>query len=541
MLVRLGLLPALVSLGLAGLIAPASAAVSPGSPGGAGAQGAAAARTSPPAGTAAPAATAPPPGTVLRAGRFLTDAQGRVVVPRGMTIPAGVVPTPNDLNQWVEFGFTAARVEVPMTASGVFVPPGGQAGQRDSRDIGLETAAELVRMLTDRGFQVVLRIVPAAQSASSSSSSSATLPAGALADGLGRMAARFSGVGGLIGYEVAAAGSADLTGAVREHDAHHLLWQQTPAVFNPQARVAVNGEAGYLVGWGDGTPQMVKALTAAADTFTIGWFYDPPRGGAAGGAGAGAGQASALPMPPADTVRPYPAAVAGTPLDPGIQRDAAGTFRFSYSTARADGGSFDPGTPTAIVLPAWSFPAGYQVQVTGARVTSPAGSGVLCLVAEPGAAQVTVQIARAAGGAVTAPQVAGAGNCASPGASSGAAAGQGAGVAAGEPAGEAAGGSDSGDDADSPILLVVLPLLGAAMMAAVLGPVFLKLRRFSHTRRQSRGDGDRAGAGAGPAAEAPAPGGNGAPDRPETGENRDEDRELAELKALREALDATRR
>jgi endoglycosylceramidase len=82
--------------------------------------------------------------------------------------------------------------------------------------------------------------------------------------------------------------------------------------------------------------------------------------------------------------RPYPQATAGTPL--ALSFDAA-TRAFNYRyTPRCAGG------PTEIYVPALHYPAGYKLELTGARSVSPPGASNLRLEALPGAAEVEVKI-----------------------------------------------------------------------------------------------------------------------------------------------------
>ncbi|WP_018501948.1 hypothetical protein [Parafrankia discariae] len=444
---------------------------------GIGLSGRAAATTTPatPATTTAPAASTVggprvPPGTVTRTGTNLTDSDGRVVLPRGVTVPAGRVPSAGEIAQWLEFGFTGLRLEIPMTRGGLF-PPSGEAPPPGDQELGgLDQAGAVVRELTGRGFAVVLRIVPGA---------AGYTPSGAdLTSGLTRLAGRFGGVTGLIGYEVpAGADATELAGAVRAADANHTLWVEQPAPFDPAARVAATEGAGYVTGWVDGSARRAAALADAGDTFGLGWFFDGPAAEPTA-TGIGPGEVRAPAAPPAEIVRPYPAAVAGVPES--ARRDGAGVFRLTFRPSRAGGGTFPPGTPTAVVLPAWAYPSGYQARVTGGQVTSAPGAGVLCVVAVTGATRVSVEVVPAAGGpAPAAPTRAGAVNCAAA-AGSAAGAGTGAAGAAGTPAATSAAddsdGADGADD-DPVLLLLVLPLLGAAAAAAALGPVFVRLRR----------------------------------------------------------------
>ncbi|SNQ46760.1 conserved hypothetical protein [Frankia canadensis] len=432
-----------------------------------------AATTAPGAGLTAPAtAAAAPAATVGRSGSFLTDDQHRAVVIRGMSVPAGVTPNAAVLDTWIGYGFTGVRLAVPVATGGHFPAvagwPAPDAGAGD--EPGLAQAVGLTRLFTARGLRVTLRLVPVASARTSSGLSTATLTAG-----LARLAARFRDEPGLLGYEAPATpgtgtvqgDGAELLGAVAAQDTHHLLWRERPAPFDAAARVAVNDPTGYLIGWKDGTPATLTGLAAAADTFGLSWFYDPP--GAAGGT---------LPAAPAQLVRPYPEAIAGTPE--ALRLDAAGVLTVVYRPVSPTGTALAASTPTAISLPAWSYPNGYQVRVSGARVTSAPGAGVLCVVAQPGAARVQVQVSPAVGGGspVTPPHDAGAAGCAA--SAHGAAVGAGPGGDGGLGAGGGIQGrddADGGDDAYSGPLLWLLPLIGAAGAAALLAAVLRPWRR----------------------------------------------------------------
>ncbi|WP_051467458.1 hypothetical protein, partial [Pseudofrankia saprophytica] len=336
---------------------------------------------------AAGAATQPPttpshapPGTVTRTNQYLTDAQGRVLVAHGPMLTAGVTPGESDLDAWVGAGLSAVGVTVALTSAGGFPDSRPGAAATTVGDPGLAQAAGVVRTLTDRGFRVVLRVVPAA--------GGGTAPAATLTAAVSRLAAAFRGTGGLVGYELTAAESARAPGvanAVVAADPFHLLWRERPAPFDPTATVAVNDPAGYLTGpagTGDGA---VAAFAAAADGNQIGWFYPVGAGGAGGPV--------AL---PAALARPYPIAVAGEVSQFGV--DGAGTFTLRYGTTLPVGKPAPGGLLTAVSLPAAAYPTGYQVQVTGAKVFSRPGSALLCLAAEPGATAVSLTVTRAPSG-----------------------------------------------------------------------------------------------------------------------------------------------
>ena len=82
---------------------------------------------------------------------------------------------------------------------------------------------------------------------------------------------------------------------------------------------------------------------------------------------------------------PYAWATAGTPGAQSFYRPAQ-TYRYRYTP--------DPTVhaPTEIELPPYTYPLGYSVTVTGARVTSPAGAALLTLSADHGARTVGVTV-----------------------------------------------------------------------------------------------------------------------------------------------------
>jgi endoglycosylceramidase len=88
--------------------------------------------------------------------------------------------------------------------------------------------------------------------------------------------------------------------------------------------------------------------------------------------------------------RPYPRAVAGTPLawsfDPPTR-----TFELTYDTAPAVA-TQGPGALTEIVVPARHYPSGYVVEVDGGTVASASDAPILLLAAAPGATSVHVKV-----------------------------------------------------------------------------------------------------------------------------------------------------
>lgn len=91
-------------------------------------------------------------------------------------------------------------------------------------------------------------------------------------------------------------------------------------------------------------------------------------------------------------VRPYPQAVAGTPLRWSYDPDAR-VFDFVYANSRAGGGDFTKDLETVVFVPARNYPAGYAATVQGGRVVSAANDSRLRVVADGGAPEVTIHIA----------------------------------------------------------------------------------------------------------------------------------------------------
>jgi endoglycosylceramidase len=90
---------------------------------------------------------------------------------------------------------------------------------------------------------------------------------------------------------------------------------------------------------------------------------------------------------------PYPQIVAGTPVSWSFK---SGVFQLTYRTARVGTlTSFGAGAVTQVALPAVQYPAGYQVTVSGANVTSAPDATTLLLAARAGATQVTVTVSAA--------------------------------------------------------------------------------------------------------------------------------------------------
>jgi endoglycosylceramidase len=74
-----------------------------------------------------------------------------------------------------------------------------------------------------------------------------------------------------------------------------------------------------------------------------------------------------------------------------------------FSTTGPDGHPFAAGACTAVIVPPVQYPTGYRVTVTGGRVVSAAGSGILEVASARGAPEVTVTVTSARDGHTTAP------------------------------------------------------------------------------------------------------------------------------------------
>jgi endoglycosylceramidase len=103
--------------------------------------------------------------------------------------------------------------------------------------------------------------------------------------------------------------------------------------------------------------------------------------------------------------RPYPQAVAGTPRAFGFDPSSR-AFNFTYTTTRASGHRrFKPGACTRVFVPAVQYPHGYTARVSGARVISRRGAGLLELASKRGAKTVRVSLRPAKKGHTSAPRV----------------------------------------------------------------------------------------------------------------------------------------
>ncbi len=422
------------------------------------------------------AVTDPPAGTVLRAGRFIVDLDGRTLFVRGVSVPPGAALDQATVAQWAAVGFTAVSLGVRMEADGTFTGQPGRVGGSarlpgdadktvgDTADNtagdGLDRLAASVAVVTGQGLRAMIQIVPTA----------AAVRAGdeVFAAGLRRLSGRFRDVAGLVGFELMVPASANpllLSGAVRAEDTNHLLWRSSPASFDPTASTATNDEAVLLVGWAAGDPATVLRLVSAAETAQIGWFFDRPLTG------------TTL----AVLARPYPSAVAGVPVS-STYNPSGRLLALSYLPVSPTGSAFRRGVATQIRVPVGAYPDGYLVRASGATVVSAPGAGVVCLATDTGAARVDVRVepAPAGGAPPVAPPPPG-DPCPQAGATTPA--------GTTTPAGQTGRGGHSddraadravdkvADDDVNGVLLWALPLAGATGTAVVLGGLLSTTRR----------------------------------------------------------------
>jgi endoglycosylceramidase len=152
------------------------------------------------------------------------------------------------------------------------------------------------------------------------------------------------------------------------------------------------GPASILDEFGASNDDALSAATVSdAETDNLSWAYwaamqlnDPTGGQAFEGL---LDQTTRQPYPNQAMAMsvPYAWATAGTPGTQSFYRPAQ-TYRYRYAP--------DPKVraPTEIELPPYTYPLGYSVKVTGARVTSPAGAALLTLSADHDAKTVGVTV-----------------------------------------------------------------------------------------------------------------------------------------------------
>jgi endoglycosylceramidase len=92
--------------------------------------------------------------------------------------------------------------------------------------------------------------------------------------------------------------------------------------------------------------------------------------------------------------RPYPQAIAGTPLSYGFD-PASDRFQLAYATTGPGGQAYGPSERTEIYVGRLHYPAGYDVSVDGGEVASAPNADLLRIRACPSAERVTVVVAPA--------------------------------------------------------------------------------------------------------------------------------------------------
>ncbi len=171
---------------------------------------------------------------------------------------------------------------------------------------------------------------------------------------------------------------------------------------NAEARAREGGGALLMDEWGNTTDLgQVHQIEQDADRHMVGWTvwaYEDCCNSSAAIVADGAKAPTApenLRLSELEAlVRPYPKAIAGTPLawsyDP-----TSDAFALAYSTHPVGGGTFPPGTDTEIELPALHYPTGYNLQVRGARVLSAPDANLLRLTNLPGETTVRLRVTSA--------------------------------------------------------------------------------------------------------------------------------------------------
>ncbi len=153
------------------------------------------------------------------------------------------------------------------------------------------------------------------------------------------------------------------------------------------AHSSLTGSAILFTEFGATTdPGYWTELTALSDQYLVPWIlwdYTDV-----------AGSWSQAPQPNASILtaveRPYPMAVAGTPL--AISFDPSSKlFALRYATTSPASGA-PPDANTDIYVPSLQYPSGYQVQVSGASVVSAPGNSHLLLRTTKAASEVSVSI-----------------------------------------------------------------------------------------------------------------------------------------------------
>jgi endoglycosylceramidase len=135
----------------------------------------------------------------------------------------------------------------------------------------------------------------------------------------------------------------------------------------------------------------IEAYTAALDAALVPWIFWSYVSEVARSFDAAPSGANLVASTVGALVEPHPLAVAGTPETFAFDH-ASRTLRFTWSVARAGGGSFASGTVTSFEVPAVVYPEGYAVSVSQGSVASTACAPLLTVAADSDAREVSVTV-----------------------------------------------------------------------------------------------------------------------------------------------------
>jgi endoglycosylceramidase len=186
--------------------------------------------------------------------------------------------------------------------------------------------------------------------------------------------------------------SAELLSSSGLPDLPDCLISEPRSFGNAAAQVAQLGAASLLTEFGASDDlEDIGRVTTLADQHLTGWVYwaykkfEDPTGGSNESLFSNDGDLTTLKLPKANLlIRPYPQAIAGTPLALSFDTSSK-AFSFSYTPGAGT-------APTVIFVPALQYPNGYQVSVQGGTVLSAAGATLLQISNTPGATQVLVKL-----------------------------------------------------------------------------------------------------------------------------------------------------
>jgi endoglycosylceramidase len=181
--------------------------------------------------------------------------------------------------------------------------------------------------------------------------------------------------------------------------------QQERSIQNANQRADANGDALLLSEFGATEDAAdIGRVTALADHYMTSWQWwhycgcDDPTTQGPGDVQAIVGNPS---LPPrGDNVlreklalieRPYPQAVAGTPLEYGFD-PATRTFKLAYSARAPDGERLARKLDTAVFTAPIHYPDGYRARISGGRVVSAPDARVLRIERRRGAGKVSVTL-----------------------------------------------------------------------------------------------------------------------------------------------------